>query len=140
MIQYLWPLCGGVLIGTAAALLWLFLGRIAGISGIARQLVTAQHDERIWRVSFLLGLVTGGLVLGQIMPDAFGATALRWGGLTVAGLLVGVGTAMANGCTSGHGVCGVASGSRRSMAATATFMSTAALMTWAVQHLLNGFS
>lgn len=140
MNQYLEPIGGGVLIGVAAACLWLCLGRIAGISGIIRQLVIAQRDERNWRVSFLLGLISGGVVLGQFMPDAFGATSLKYGGLIFAGLLVGVGTALANGCTSGHGVCGIARGSRRSIVATATFMVTAALVTFVVEHLLKGAS
>lgn len=140
MNQYLEPLGGGVLVGAAAACLWLCLGRIAGISGIIRELFTARRDERNWRVSFLLGLISGGVVLGQFMPHAFGATSLTYNALMLAGLLVGVGTALANGCTSGHGVCGIARASRRSLAATATFMVTAALVTFVVEHLLKGAS
>lgn len=139
-MNYPWllPLSGGILIGLAAALLWLLAGRIAGISGIVGALATATSDDRGWRVAFLLGLLTGGIVLGSLVPEAFAATPLSWGGLLLAGGLVGVGTTLSNGCTSGHGVCGIARLSPRSLVATGTFMGTAALVVFVVRHVLGG--
>lgn len=131
-------LLGGLLIGTAAAVLWLFSGRIAGVSGVVGELATAASGDRAWRVAFLAGLALGGAVLGQLTPDAFGATGLPSGGLIAAGALVGVGTTLGNGCTSGHGVCGIARLSKRSIAATITFMVTAALVVFVVRHVVGG--
>lgn len=135
---FLLALSGGLLIGTAAAILWLFSGRIAGVSGVIGELATAASGDRAWRVAFLFGLALGGVVLGRVAPEAFGATGLSFGGLVVAGALVGVGTTLSNGCTSGHGVCGIARLSKRSITATATFMVTAALVVFVVKHALGG--
>lgn len=135
-------LAGGALIGLGAALLLLGNGRIAGISGIVGRLVRPEEgEERGWRLAFLLGLLFLPLLLanrldplaGPPTPDSI------WGGLRwyLAGLLVGWGTRWANGCTSGHGVCGLARGSGRSLAAVATFMGTAVLTVWINRHLLG---
>jgi uncharacterized membrane protein YedE/YeeE len=127
---------GGVLIGTAASgLLWLN-GRLAGISGIAGGLVTPRRGDVAWRAAFVLGLLAGGLVLTAVDGAAFGSSPASLGVLAAAGLLVGVGTRLANGCTSGHGVCGLARRSVRSLAATATFMASAALTVYVVVHVL----
>ncbi len=117
-------LAGGALIGLSAVLLMALNGRIAGISGILGGALTGPAGQRLWRLLFLAGLVAGGLAFEQLS----GATLLERTGyppvlLLLAGLLVGFGTRMGSGCTSGHGVCGVARLSLRSLVATAVFMA-----------------
>jgi uncharacterized protein len=117
-------LLGGILIGTAALLLAAGSGRIAGISGIARGALLGP--DRGWRWLFIAAMVGGG----WLMAGLHGAPAdsrAGTGTLLLAGLLVGIGTTLGNGCTSGHGVCGVARGEPRSLAATALFMATGML-------------
>lgn len=123
--SYAHALAGGVLIGTSASLLLGTLGRIAGWSGIVSSLVTPTRGDVAWRVALVLGLLLGGLAAVQFLPGSipsvavtFRSAALLGGG----GLLVGFGTRLSNGCTSGHGVCGVSRGSRRSIVATCTFI------------------
>ncbi len=133
-------LVGGALIGLASAALLVFKGRIAGVSGIAGGLFSsASRADFTWRVLFVLGLVAGGIVARSIAPSLF-ATALTrsTAALVVAGLLVGLGTRIANGCTSGHGVCGTSRLSRRSLAATGIFMASGALVVLAVRALAGG--
>jgi len=114
---------GGVLIGLAAALLFSLNGRIFGVSGVLGGVLTPKQGEVAWRAALLAGLVSGGLVLRRALPGAFDISAVRPLGLTlIAGLLVGFGTRLGSGCTSGHGVCGIARLSPRSLAATATFI------------------
>lgn len=141
------PLVGGLLIGLAAALLWLLDGRVAGISGIAGGLFGAAPGDRGWRWAFLGGLLAGGALMWQLLPGAFGAAAAGGGGFApsfavavIAGLLVGVGTSLSNGCTSGHGVCGISRLSRRSIAATMTFMAAGAATALVAGGLLGGAS
>lgn len=120
-------LAGGLMIGGAAALMMLFTGRITGISGITKGLLAGcpTPRERNWRVAFLVGLVLGGLVMLLSLPQASAAGLnLNPVQMAVGGLLVGVGTAMANGCTSGHGVCGLGRRSARSLAAVLAFMGS----------------
>lgn len=132
------PLLGGVLIGAAASGLLLFNGRIAGISGIVAGLLPPRGNEASWRLCFVLGLIAGGVLLLRIVPGAFGAAHPRsLATLAAAGLLVGVGTRVGNGCTSGHGVCGLSRRSGRSLAATATFMATGAITVFVVNHLFG---
>lgn len=127
---------GGVLIGTSAVL-WLWLGgRIAGISGMTAGLWSGEPADRPWRLAFLAGLLlgTGIWVLGSGSAPAARPhfpTAL----LIASGLLVGYGTALSRGCTSGHGVCGVARLSARSIAATVVFLTTAIATTYVVRHV-----
>ena len=121
---------GGLLIGAGAALLLLLNGRIAGVSGILANAIEAQAGEQGWRVAFLLGLVVPALVIGVGHPELPGS----WMVALFAGLLVGVGTRLGSGCTSGHGVCGIANLSLRSLAATATFMLAAMVTVWLVRH------
>jgi uncharacterized membrane protein YedE/YeeE len=115
---------GGTLIGLACALLFLAHGRIAGISGIAGGLIQRTTSDRAWRVAFLGGLVAAGAVTWIVAPAAIGSPTRSPLTVILAGLLVGFGTRLGNGCTSGHGVCGVSRWSRRSLVAVATFMAT----------------
>jgi uncharacterized membrane protein YedE/YeeE len=129
---------GGLLIGLAALLLLACNGRLAGVSGIAGGLWFSASDERAWRALFLAGLILAGSVWwlagGPVPgPRAHFPPAL----LVVAGLLVGYGTALAGGCTSGHGVCGLARRSPRSLAATGVFLVVAVLATTFVRHVLH---
>lgn len=130
---------GGALIGLAAALLLLVNGRIAGVSGIVGGLLAPQSGENGWRLMFVIGLWIGALAFvfarGAIFPVEIGA---RWPTLLVAGLLVGFGTSMGNGCTSGHGVCGIARFSKRSMIATLVFMASAIVTVWLTRHVFGG--
>jgi uncharacterized protein len=115
---------GGLLIGLAAALLWLGSGRIAGVSGIVSGLVFGAGADRHWRAAFIAGLVGAGLVLGLLLPGQITASPRSIGWLVLAGLCVGGGSYLGSGCTSGHGVCGVGRLSARALVATATFMLT----------------
>jgi uncharacterized membrane protein YedE/YeeE len=119
-------LVGGTVIGGASALLLLAHGRVAGISGIAGSLV-APVEDRAWRVAFLLGLALAGLVARGLAPGAIGGPVASLPVALLAGLLVGVGTRLGGGCTSGHGVCGLARRSGRSLIAVLTFMTTGVL-------------
>ena len=130
----IWPLmAGGAAIGGGAALLLLFTGEIAGISGIHAGLLRGDSGRGHWRAAFLVGLVLPGLWLAAHgATPATGPLLL----LIVAGLLVGTGTRIGGGCTSGHGVCGIANFSRRSLLATITFMTTAIITVFIVRHVL----
>lgn len=141
MISVLAPLAGGALIGLAASLLLLANGRVAGISGIAGGLLVPCKGDRAWRVAFLGGLIAGGVVLAVSAPQVFGAPVSP--GVVVpiaAGLLVGFGTRLGGGCTSGHGICGISRGATRSIVATLTFMLTGALTVFLVHHVFGGLS
>jgi len=129
------PLLGGVLIGLAASGLLLYNGRIAGISGIAAGLLPPWDRETRWRLAFFSGLLTGGVILSFAYPVAFSLPPRSLPVLAVAGLLVGLGTRIGNGCTSGHGVCGLARRSMRSAVATATFMTTAAITVYLIDRV-----
>lgn len=131
-------LAGGLLIGLAASVLLVLNGRIAGVSGVLAGLLLPRPGERAWRLLFLVGLLLGAgayfALTGTTRPVRHGFPVPL---LIVAGLLTGFGTARANGCTSGHGVCGLARLSLRSLAATATFLLLAILSTWISRHLLD---
>ena len=130
---------GGILIGLSAAMLLLFHGRIAGISGIVGGLLGPRPGEVAWRLSFFAGLVVGGAILGFAMPDGFAVEVSRSPLVIVAaGVIVGFGTRLGSGCTSGHGVCGMSRFSRRSTLATLTFMATGGMTAAVVTHLLGG--
>jgi uncharacterized membrane protein YedE/YeeE len=120
-------LFGGALIGLASALLLLTHGRIAGISGITGGLVQRATPDRAWRLAFVGGLVAAGAVASIVAPAALGPPVRPLAAVVIAGLLVGFGTRLGNGCTSGHGVCGLSRGSIRSLVAVATFMTTGAI-------------
>ena len=125
--KWLLALLGGAFIGYGSALLLLTHGRIAGISGITGGLLQRATPDRAWRVAFLVGLAVAGVTAGRVLPAAIGAPVRPLAAIAVAGLLVGSGTRLSNGCTSGHGVCGLSRGSIRSLVAVATFMTTGAI-------------
>lgn len=142
------PIIGGALIGTAATILLLFHGKVAGISGIFGGVLSGE--ALTWRSPFLIGLISAGLFVilagksvglnETIVDNAFANTAPRnMISVAIAGLLVGFGTRLGNGCTSGHGICGLGRASKRSIAATMTFMATGALAAYITQHLIHSF-
>ncbi|MCB9599118.1 MAG: YeeE/YedE family protein [Sandaracinus sp.] len=132
-------LAGGLLIGLAAAGMLVLNGRIAGISGITGGVLKGDVGDTLWRFLFVAGLLAGGFAYSFVDPDAFSIAIERsTGALVVAGLLVGFGTQMGNGCTSGHGICGLSRFSGRSLAAVVTFMSFAALTVFLVNHFFGG--
>jgi uncharacterized membrane protein YedE/YeeE len=131
-------LSGGALIGLAASLLLLLNGRVLGITGIVAGL--AGPDAR-WRALFVAGMILGGVAVARVLPGAFTSTIhLPVVPLVIGGLLVGFGTRLANGCTSGHGICGISRLSPRSITATAVFMGTGALAVFVIRHVLGGLS
>jgi len=119
-------LAGGALIGLGSAMLLLVHGRIAGVSGILGHAIDPGRGRTV-RLGFLAGLIVTGALLAAVQPSAFGAGVRGVPMLALAGVLVGVGTTLGDGCTSGHGVCGLSRGSPRSFVAVVTFMITAAL-------------
>lgn len=128
-----------MLIGIAAAGLLLFHGRIAGISGIAGGIFRREPDGIAWRVMFLVGLFTAGVAWSYFLPQDYLVEIDRSTvALAAAGLMVGIGTQLGSGCTSGHGVCGIGRFSKRSTVATITFMSTAAITVFIVNEILGG--
>jgi uncharacterized membrane protein YedE/YeeE len=117
-------LIGGAIIGLAVSLMFVFNGRVTGISGIVSGLLKPQRNDVFWRVAFLAGLLSGGFVLKVLRPDMFVLSShVTNFDYAIAGLLVGFGTLLGNGCTSGHGVCGISRLSMRSILATVTFIS-----------------
>jgi uncharacterized membrane protein YedE/YeeE len=134
-------LLGGALIGLASVLLMMLTGRIAGISGILGECLTLVTDDKVWRFAFIMGLIlapaAGGL-LGYHLPTP--QMPASWVMIVVAGLLVGFGTRLSGGCTSGHGICGVARLSGRSIVATAVFMATAIIVVAIMRHGLGDWS
>jgi uncharacterized protein len=130
---------GGALIGLSSLLLMLLTGRIAGISGIFAGLLGLGTNDRGWRIAFVAGLVLaplGAAAIGQAMPAP--QMPANWAVVIAAGLLVGFGTRLAGGCTSGHGICGIARLSVRSMTATAIFMLAAVIVVAFTHHVLAG--
>jgi uncharacterized membrane protein YedE/YeeE len=128
---------GGLLIGIAAAILILFNGRIAGVSGIIGQLLNGVNRDNLWRIAFVLGIVVAPAIwqawIGDLEIEI--QTNALW--LIIAGLLVGVGTSHGSGCTSGHGICGLSRFSMRSVIATLSFMISGMLTVYIVRHVLG---
>ena len=136
MTAWLIALAGGVLIGLAATLLLWLNGRVAGVSGIVNGVIFPKREDTAWRAAFLIGLIAaGGLYMALVPGTALPRTDYSRAGLIVAGILVGFGTRMGNGCTSGHGVCGLGRLSLRSLGAVLTFMATAIMTTFVLRHL-----
>lgn len=134
-------LAGGILIGISAVILMLFNGKIAGISGISKGIISKDcptPHEKKWRIYFLVGLILGGMIIIQLLPSVTGPVAifapLR---MILAGLLVGIGTSLGNGCTSGHGVCGLGRRSGRSLASVITFIGTGFITVYFLFHVLK---
>lgn len=131
-------LVGGLILGTAASVFVVFAGRVAGISGIVGGTLFVRGADLAWRLAFIAGLIVGPLVVELVtaapvsvrVPSSFV-------GLVVAGLLVGFGTRLGSGCTSGHGVCGIARLSPRSLAATGIFMVTGIATVFVVRHVMG---
>jgi uncharacterized membrane protein YedE/YeeE len=132
-------LIGGALIGLSASIFFLMHGRVAGISGLYGGLFRAATPDRALRFAFIAGLLSSGVLVRFVFPDAFSST---WTAslpiALVAGLLVGVGTQLGNGCTSGHGVCGISRLSIRSLIATVAFMAAGIATTSLVRHAIGG--
>lgn len=138
ILEVAMPLAGGILIGVAATMLLLFSGNIAGISGIFGGMLFQQGKQRTWRTAFVVGLIVGGMLLYSINTEYFENTSGRGlVAITIAGLLVGIGTRVGGGCTSGHGVCGIGRLSARSLVATLTFMAAGMALVAFVQPLYN---
>ena len=129
-------LAGGAMIGVAAAMLLLFNGRIAGISGIAGGLLRPRPGDAAWRLLIVAGLVLAPTVYAMTVALPPTQIDAGWGVLIAAGLLVGVGTRYAGGCTSGHGVCGLSRLSPRSLVATIVFMAAGFFTVYVVRHVL----
>jgi uncharacterized membrane protein YedE/YeeE len=135
-----WPsLTGGIILGIASALFILINGRILGISGILGGLLPPKVGDTTWRIAFLLGMFAAPTVFHAVVPAEYVTAprieATEWM-IVVAGLLVGVGTRYASGCTSGHGVCGLSRLSPRSLVATASFMGAGFVTVYVVRHLI----
>ncbi len=134
-------LAGGVLIGLSAVMVMALFGRIAGIAGISTGAMAALRPgsrgagDGSWRVAFLAGLIAAPLLVGAVSGGVPQTVPGNLGGMAVAGLLVGLGTVLGSGCTSGHGVCGLARLSPRSLAAVATFMACAGAAVFVLRHV-----
>jgi len=132
-------LLGGALIGLSATLLMLLLGRIAGISGIVAEALDGPTGEMPWRIAFIAGLIAAPLsamLIGDAVPVPQIPVSLV--AVAIAGALVGFGTRLSNGCTSGHGICGIARLSPRSLVATGVFMAAAVAVVAVTRHVLGG--
>jgi uncharacterized membrane protein YedE/YeeE len=136
--DFLLAIAGGVFIGVSAVLMLLFIGRIAGICGITFSLLESNKINQPWRWIFLLGLVTGPILIHKLyelpIPNAPTDNLPL---LIIAGLITGFGTKLSNGCTSGHGVCGIARFSSRSIVATIAFMLFGLLSVYVLKHILG---
>ncbi|MBD9649867.1 YeeE/YedE family protein (plasmid) [Ensifer sp. PDNC004] len=138
-LNYLWPLTGGLLIGLSAGLYLLLNGRIAGVSGLtaAAAGLTSGGINKLG-LGFLAGIIAGAWFTSFLVREPHVAITSSPALLIAAGLIVGYGTRLGSGCTSGHGVCGIARLSRRSLAATAIFMAAAGITVFVTRHLLGG--
>lgn len=130
-------LAGGALLGLSAALFVLLNGRIAGISGVLGGLLRPRSGDLGWRIAFVAGLLLAPVLYGLVTELPVMVVAANAPTLVLAGLLVGVGTRLGSGCTSGHGVCGISRLSPRSMVATTCFMASGFLTVFLIHHVLN---
>lgn len=131
---------GGILIGCSAALGYLGLGKVTGISGILGRALNGGFGHGAWGLWFMLGLIVTPAVIHAIAPSEHGFQAPGWPAIVLAGLLVGLGTRLGSGCTSGHGICGMARISTRSIVATATFVGAGVVTVALMRHVLGVFS
>ena len=130
-------LVGGLLIGLSAAMLLIFAGRIAGISGIVNGMFTRDGKEVLWRGAFVVGLIIGPIIASNFNYSLPTNIEMTWPQVILGGVFVGLGTNLANGCTSGHGVCGIGRFSSRSIVATAIFMLVAMITVWLMRNGLG---
>lgn len=139
MHDFAMALIGGVVMGSAAAGLFVLNGRILGISGVLGGALKVRSPEASWRWAFVAGMVAAGAAMLWVLPGAFENTVERSVGACIAaGALVGVGTQLGSGCTSGHGICGIGRLSKRSIAATMTFMASGAATVTVIRIFLDG--
>jgi uncharacterized membrane protein YedE/YeeE len=132
-------LAGGLLIGLSVSVFLWLTGRVAGISGIVGGLFSPKPGDFAWRLAFVAGLLVVGVVAALVVPERIAPSASRSPfAMLMAGVVVGFGTRLGNGCTSGHGVCGLSRLSFRSLVATATFMTTGILTATLIDHFLGG--
>lgn len=132
-------LIGGALIGFASVLLMMLTGRIAGISGILTGCFAIIGGDKVWRVAFIGGLISAPIASSLVgHPLPMPQMPMSWTTIVLAGFLVGVGARIGGGCTSGHGVCGIARLSLRSVVATVTFMATAVVVVVIMRHGIGG--
>jgi uncharacterized protein len=131
---------GGVLMGLSATSLLVLNGRIAGVAGILRGALQPTKGDVAWRMFFLCGLLAGGGALALLRPESLGPSQRPVALVLAGGLLVGLGVRLSNGCTTGHGICGISRFSMRSMVATMTFMVLAMATTFLCQHVIGGLS
>ena len=130
---------GGILMGVGAGMLLLFSGRVAGISGVFGGILTVPKGDTLWRILFVLGMVLGGVILYFAVPEAFATSYSRsFGAMGLAGFLVGFGARMGNGCTSGHGICGIGRLSPRSIVAVSAFIIFGAIAVAVVRYGFGG--
>lgn len=127
---------GGILIGTASALSLALNGKIPGISGIFSRCLTMKKADTAWRVLFLIGIIGGAIIAFQLEPKNRPLHTASLGNLVAAGLLVGFGTRLGGGCTSGHGICGIGMGARDSLIATLIFMAVGMLTVFIIRHFI----
>ena len=127
---------GGILIGVSVTIMLLFNGRITGVSGIIAELLTPKVGEWLWRLVFLIGMISGSTLFVYLFPETFTPrTGFPTSLLVIGGLLVGFGTKLGSGCTSGHGICGIAQLSPRSIIATVIFMFFGAVTVFIIRHI-----
>ena len=131
-------LSGGVLIGLSAAAAFFLFGRVLGMTGIVARTLDFDFGEGSWRPFFLIGLVVTPLVLSLIAPSPHGFEPMGLIPMILGGFLVGYGTRIGSGCTSGHGICGIARLSKRSIVATCIFMTTSVVTVFVIRHLIGG--
>jgi len=131
-------LIGGALLGLSATLMLVLNGRIAGPAGILGGMLLPKKGDVVWRALFVGGLLAGGAAFALAHHESPGVSPRPIAVVLAAGLLVGLGVRLSNGCTTGHGICGMSRFSKRSMVATMTFMGVAAATTFFCQHLLGG--
>lgn len=133
------PIIGGLLIGLGAAALMFFSGRIAGVSGIFSGVLSPKAGDLAWRLAFVAGILVGGALYFVFNPEGFESRLDRsLIAVAIGGLLVGFGARLGSGCTSGHGVCGIARLGPRSIVATLTFIASGALITFFVERFAGG--
>ncbi|MCF4175367.1 MULTISPECIES: YeeE/YedE family protein [Vibrio] len=129
-------LFGGMLLGLSAILLLHFNGKIAGISGIVGRLFEPKTIDKNWRLLFVIGMIAGGVLSAKVLNAPIAEMVVPDYLIVIAGLLVGIGTKIGNGCTSGHGICGMGRLSKRSIVATMTFMGSAMITAYVMLHVL----